>query len=202
MGPKAEMKILVGARPTPRSSLPGRSASGKLLPRKCPDRSLVPTKTICSRCIGNLYWIFRAKITILASASRYSMNRGASWAREGTAAMKILAAALTIGLTLSATARAAEGPSHGLWVWKSAVVLAAPRGPEKLGEFCRSAGITEVYVSVHPHLTQPEERELAQLVGLLHGSKIRVEALVSSIDADESGSPRGKLMDHVHSILE
>src|ERR1700677_3137826 len=51
MGPKAEMNMLVGARPTPRSSLEVRSASGKLLPRKCPDRSLVPTKTICSRCI-------------------------------------------------------------------------------------------------------------------------------------------------------
>src|ERR1700678_161858 len=52
MGPKAERKMLLGARPTPRCSRDARSAAGKLLPRKCPDRSLVPTKTICSRCIN------------------------------------------------------------------------------------------------------------------------------------------------------
>src|SRR5580658_788397 len=52
MEPKAEMKRLVGASPTPRSSLAGRSAAAKLLPRKWPERSLVPTKTIGSRCIG------------------------------------------------------------------------------------------------------------------------------------------------------
>src|ERR1035441_2651462 len=45
------MKILVGARPTPRCNRVGRSAAGKLLPRKRPARSLVPTKTICSCCM-------------------------------------------------------------------------------------------------------------------------------------------------------
>src|ERR1700738_4422018 len=45
------MKIFVGASPTPRCSRAGRSAAGKLLPRKCPERSLVPTKTIGSRCM-------------------------------------------------------------------------------------------------------------------------------------------------------
>jgi hypothetical protein len=54
IGPNAERKILVGASPTPRCSRAGRSAAGKLLPRKCPERSLVPTKTICSRCINLL----------------------------------------------------------------------------------------------------------------------------------------------------
>ena len=44
-------RCCVGASPTPRSRRAGRSAAGKLLPRKCPDKSLVPTKTICSRCI-------------------------------------------------------------------------------------------------------------------------------------------------------
>src|SRR6266403_770907 len=52
MGPKADMKIFVGASPTPRCSRAGRSAAGKLLPRKCPERSLVPTKMIGSRCMN------------------------------------------------------------------------------------------------------------------------------------------------------
>src|ERR1700687_2022543 len=51
MGPKADRKMFVGAGPTPPCSRPGRSAAGKLLPRKCPERSLVPTKTIGSRCM-------------------------------------------------------------------------------------------------------------------------------------------------------
>src|ERR1700682_4428478 len=51
MGPKADRKMFVGASPTPRCSRAGRSAAGKLLPRKCPERSLVPTKTIGSRCM-------------------------------------------------------------------------------------------------------------------------------------------------------
>src|SRR5260370_11986266 len=46
------MKIFVGASPTPRCSRAGRSAAGKLLPRKCPERSLVPTKIIGSRCMN------------------------------------------------------------------------------------------------------------------------------------------------------
>src|SRR5260370_16976081 len=51
MAPKADKNMFVGARPTPRSKRAGNSATGKLLPRKCPERSLVPTKTICSRCM-------------------------------------------------------------------------------------------------------------------------------------------------------
>src|ERR1700679_3504497 len=50
-GPNADRNILVGAISTPRCNLDGKSMAGKLLPRKCPERSLVPTKTICSRCM-------------------------------------------------------------------------------------------------------------------------------------------------------
>jgi len=92
-------------------------------------------------------------------------------------------------------------PSHGLWLWKSSSVLEAPQGAERLLHFCQSQGINEVYVSVSPLSDASMESRLVRLVPLLHRSNIRVEALLSSVDADEPGSHREKLLDHVHEII-
>lgn len=84
--------------------------------------------------------------------------------------------------------------AHGLWVWNTPTVLAAPNGAETLRDFCRSQGITEVYVSVSG------ESNLAALVDMLHGAGIRAEALLSSTDADEPGPHRAKLIDRVREV--
>src|SRR3984885_11046082 len=86
-----------------------------------------------------------------------------------------------------------SGPVHGLWVWKSPEVLSAPGGAESLLDFCKSQGINEVYVSISARSEAGEESQLAHLIGLLHRSKIRAEALLSSADADEPGKHRDTL---------
>jgi hypothetical protein len=94
---------------------------------------------------------------------------------------------------------------HGLWVWKSQALLEAPHGPGALLQFCESESINEVYVSVaaDPHtFALSGERQMAHLIGLLHRSNIRVEALLSSVDADQPGKHRDKLMSRVQSIVQ
>ena len=122
--------------------------------------------------------------------------------------------ALTVGLLLSgilyglccrASASAgAEGHSqiHGLWVWKGPSVLDAPRGAETLQDFCRSAGINEIYISVSEHGDTSGMEHFAHLIELLHASNIRVEALLSSVDADEPGKHREKLLEETRRIVE
>ena len=102
--------------------------------------------------------------------------------------------------TLSLPAPGAD--IHGLWVWKSASVLEAPRGPQTLRDFCQSQGINEVYVSVSTRNTASDNDRLARLNALLHGSNIGVEALLSSENADEGGKHLEKLLDHVREILK
>jgi len=91
---------------------------------------------------------------------------------------------------------------HGLWVWKGPSVVESPNGAELLGDFCRSNDINEIYISVSAHGdTSPDDR-FAHLIDLLHRSNIRVEALLSSENADELGKHREKLLDHVRAVLQ
>jgi hypothetical protein len=107
-----------------------------------------------------------------------------------------IAAASTMG------ARAQQSLVHGVWVWKTASVLAAPGSVDGLRDFCRSQNVNEVYVSFSPTKIDPEEEaEIAALIASLHQSRIRVEALLSSVDADEPGAHRDKLLDHVRAVL-
>jgi hypothetical protein len=92
---------------------------------------------------------------------------------------------------------------HGLWVWKSQAVLEAPHSAMALLNFCESESINEVYVSVavDPHtMAVSNEQQLAHLIALLHRSNIRVEALLSSVDADQPGQHRDKLVGRVQGI--
>jgi len=90
---------------------------------------------------------------------------------------------------------------HGLWVWKSPSVLGPPQGAEALRDFCKSKGINEVYISVPANNEVSEDNQLAHLITLLHRSNIRVEALFSSVDADEPGKHRDKLLDRVREVV-
>ena len=102
----------------------------------------------------------------------------------------------------SAFAASIPDPVHGLWVWKSPSVLGAPQGAKALRDFCASSGVNEVYVSISANSFAAEEGQLANLIALLHSSKIRVEALFSSADADEPGKHRDTLLSHVQGIVE
>jgi hypothetical protein len=101
----------------------------------------------------------------------------------------------------SASAADSQAPVHGLWVWKSSSVSEAPHAAESLRDFCKSQGINEVYVSVSAQHDSSDDARLAHLITLLHRSSIRVEALLSSADADEPGEHRDKLLDHVRGII-
>ena len=100
-----------------------------------------------------------------------------------------------------AGAQAAPGLVHGLWVWKSSTVLGAPRGAEKLRDFCKSEGVNEIYISYSANSTAAEENEFVQAIGLLHRANIHVEALLSSADADEPGMHREKLLDLARAVV-
>jgi hypothetical protein len=96
---------------------------------------------------------------------------------------------------------AASSPVHGLWVWKTSTVLDAPHAPARLRDFCKAQDINEVYVSFSAKDGASEDAHLTDLIARLHRASIRVEALLSSTDADEAGKPREKLLDHVRAIV-
>jgi hypothetical protein len=115
---------------------------------------------------------------------------------------------LVCASSFSSTARDIGSPQsntalhHGLWVWKGPSVVESLNGVESLRDFCRSNGINEIYISVSsPGDASPEDR-FAHLIDLLHRSNIRVEALLSSENADEPGKHREKLLDHVRAVLQ
>jgi hypothetical protein len=91
---------------------------------------------------------------------------------------------------------------HGVWVWKTPILLDLPARGEALRDFCRSNQINEVYLSfTSQNSAAPEQQEIERLIGLLHKSHIRVEALLSGADADEPGKHRDKLMGHVNEVV-
>jgi hypothetical protein len=119
---------------------------------------------------------------------------------------------MRIAVTLLATllcwvpGAAAQGQKdqfvHGVWVWRTPILLDLPARGEALRDFCRSNQINEVYLSfTSQNSAEPEQREIAKLIELLHKSHIRVEALLSSADADQPGAHRDKLMGHVNEVV-
>jgi len=113
----------------------------------------------------------------------------------------LLGAAMAATLTSAAVSQ--EPFVHGLWVWKTPSLLAAPNSGEALRDFCRTQTVNEVYLSYSPDkVDATEEEQVAGVVALLHRSGIRVEALLSSVNADEPGPHREKLLGHVQAVLE
>jgi hypothetical protein len=99
----------------------------------------------------------------------------------------------------------APGSVHGLWIWKTSTVLAVPGRTEALRTFCRSQQINEVYVSFSRKggaSDRAEDALLVNVIRVLHKSNIRVEALLSSTDADEPGKHREKLLGHFRDVLQ
>jgi hypothetical protein len=120
--------------------------------------------------------------------------------------MRRTAPGLVLFLTLFFIASfntSAQQPVHGLWVWKTPTVLAAPHAAETLRDFCRAQRINEVYVAftAAAKAGPSGEDQLAALIRLLHKSNIHVVALLSSTDADKTGKPREKLLGHIHDVI-
>lgn len=93
-------------------------------------------------------------------------------------------------------------PIHGLWVWEGPTIVAANHGPENLRDFCIAQNVNEVYLSVPGRDDAATDANVAQLIGLLHERSIRVEALISSTDADQPGPHREKLLQNVRAVLQ
>lgn len=126
----------------------------------------------------------------------------AKFARSRVSAPLVFCFLIVLSLCSSSAAAAADSLIHGLWVWKGPSVVSAPRGAETLRDFCQSAGINEVYISVSDHGDMSGIERFSHAIDLLHRSNIRVEALLSSEDADEPGKHREKLLDHVRAVLK
>jgi hypothetical protein len=92
------------------------------------------------------------------------------------------------------------GPIHGLWVWKGSSVLDSSADVESLRNFCRSERINEVYISVSQRGEMMPESSMAGMIGVLHTANIRVEALLSSENADEGGKHLDKLLGQVRTV--
>src|SRR6202020_329228 len=113
----------------------------------------------------------------------------------------LVTACLTCLLLVHAAA-AQEPLVHGLWVWKTPILLDLPSRGEALRDFCRAHQINEVYLSFSSQIGgAAEEQEMGKLIELLHRSHIRAEALLSSTDADEPGKHRDKLLAHVNEVM-
>jgi hypothetical protein len=108
---------------------------------------------------------------------------------------------LFLSILLSALASSAVAQVHGLWVWKGPSLLEQPGAAGSLRQFCLAQGINEIYISVAGIGSDPQDRNFASLISELHKSHIRVEALISSTEADEPGKHRDKLLEHVRSII-
>jgi hypothetical protein len=120
--------------------------------------------------------------------------------RLPAACVWIFCVALFVGPARAASERE-SAPIHGLWVWKGPSVLEAAGGPDSLRDFCQAGGINEVYISVSQRGEMMAESSMARMIGVLHRANIRLEALLSSENADEGGTHLEKLLDHVRTIV-
>jgi hypothetical protein len=108
---------------------------------------------------------------------------------------------LLLAFILMTHAGAAEPFVHGLWVWKTPSVLAAPGSEDTLRDFCQSEGINEVYLSIPSREWAALEGRLPTIIHRMHAGGIRVEALLDSVDADLPGPPREKVLSLVREIV-
>jgi hypothetical protein len=110
---------------------------------------------------------------------------------------------LTLAVAFVWYPTAAQGQSlaHGLWVWKGPVVVATEQEAKQLRDFCLAQSINEVYISVSAQGDPVANAHLARAIDELHRAHIRIEALLSSEEADEPGKHRDKLLDHVREII-
>jgi hypothetical protein len=106
-----------------------------------------------------------------------------------------------LALALMSLAPVSAASVHGLWVWKGPVVLGDASGARKLLAFCQEHEINEVYIALASHGAVMADERLVEAIKVLHASSIRVEALLSSENADEAGPHREKLLRELQDVL-
>jgi len=114
---------------------------------------------------------------------------------------RVIAACSLLSWLWCSLARADE-LVHGLWVWKGPSVIADAGGMAQLRDFCISQGVNEIYISVSEHGVPHLDAQFAHFLDLMHRAHIRVEALLSSENADEAGQHRARLIEHVQAVLQ
>jgi hypothetical protein len=129
-------------------------------------------------------------------------KQAASASAARVAFVLILSFCLTGSFSSTGSAAQAIPIIHGMWVWKSPTVLAAPGAIEALRDFCKAQEITEIYVSISESSKAAEENDLTRLITEMHHANLRVEALLSSTEADEPGKHRETLLEHVREIVQ
>jgi hypothetical protein len=90
---------------------------------------------------------------------------------------------------------------HGLWVWKGPTILQTQSNVDVLRAFCQANQINEVYISVSQRGEMMPAANMARAIKVLHKSDIRVEALLSSENADEGGKHLEKLLGEAQTIV-
>jgi len=73
---------------------------------------------------------------------------------------------------------------------------------ESLRDFCQAEGINEVYVSLSERNQMMAPDSMSHMLDVLHHTNIRVEALLSSENADEGGAHLDKLLERVRTIVQ
>jgi hypothetical protein len=116
--------------------------------------------------------------------------------------VRIICTILLAASVLPSLAASDSLPVHGLWVWKSPTVIETDQGAQALLDFCKSEEINEIYVSISERSESAEVDQLVHLIALMHRSNIRVEALLSSTDADEPGKHRDTLLRHAQEVVQ
>jgi hypothetical protein len=117
-----------------------------------------------------------------------------------TALLCIVSVAL-IGAAFPASRAQQTAFKHGLWVWKGPTILQTQSNVDALRNFCQANQINEVYISVSQRGEMMPSANMIRVVKVLHKSDIKVEALLSSENADEGGKHLEKLLGEVQTIV-
>jgi hypothetical protein len=73
---------------------------------------------------------------------------------------------------------------------------------ESLRAFCRAEGVNEVYVSISERGQLMTPGSMSRMLHVLHRGNIRVEALLSSENADEGAAHLDKLLGRARAVLQ
>jgi hypothetical protein len=117
------------------------------------------------------------------------------------AALLCIAGVALLGAALPISRAQRTVLKHGLWVWKGPSILQTQSSVDALRNFCQANQINEVYVSVSQRGEMMPPGNMLRVVSVLHKSEIKVEALLSSENADEGGQHLEKLLGEVQSIV-
>lgn len=112
-----------------------------------------------------------------------------------------VSACLLVIARLSSAGAKQRNAVRGLRVSKGPAVVSTEPGTKAPRDFSVAQSINEVYISI-PAQGDPDSNDHpARAIAELHRAHLRVEAFLSSGEADEPGKHRDKLLDHAREII-